>query len=69
MTFVQTLDGMPRQFNASTYWLVGNAQLFWESGLDPDEPHQIELINTGGADMVMTLNDFTVYGANSSATR
>ena len=59
---------MQKQYNASTFWLVGNAQLFWQSGLDPNEPHQIEIINAAGAGMVVSLNDFTVYAPNSESS-
>lgn len=57
----QTLDGVPQHYNASTFWLVGNSLLFFESGLDPSKEHEIRLINTGGAGMIMNLNDITVY--------
>ena len=63
------MDGVQRQYNASTYWLIGDAQLFWEGGLDLTESHQIELINTAGAGMIMTVNDFTVYAPNISSAR
>ena len=65
----KTLDGVQKQYNASTYWLIGDAQLFWESGLDPTQSHQIELINTAGSGMVMSLNDFTVYAPDNSSAR
>lgn len=58
---IQTLDGVPQQYNASTYWLEGNSVLFFQSGLDPAKEHEIKLINTGGDGMVMDLNDITVY--------
>ena len=67
LKYLQTLDGVQKQYNSSTFWLVGNAQLFWQSGLDPNEQHQIELINAAGAGMIVTVNDFTVYAANVSA--
>ncbi|KIP10067.1 hypothetical protein PHLGIDRAFT_85480 [Phlebiopsis gigantea 11061_1 CR5-6] len=64
-TYNVILDGVQRQYNASTFWLVGDTQLFWESGLDPTESHHIEIINAAAAGMVMSLNDFTVYAPNT----
>lgn len=64
----QTLDDVQWQYNASTLWLTGDAQLFWQSGLDPNEQHQIELINAAGAGIIMTFNDFTVYVPNVTTT-
>ena len=65
---VQTLDGVPQDYNASTYWLVGNSLLFFQSGLDPSKQHEVILINTGGDGMVMDLNDITVYAPPNAAS-
>lgn len=54
---------MPYQYNASTYWKVGNTKLFIQSGLDPGKNHTVELIDTSNQ-MTMNLNDITLYAPN-----
>lgn len=64
--YLQSLDGVQKSYNSSTYWLVGDTQLFWASGLDMNKTHHIELTNTAGSGMFMTLNDITVYTKSGS---
>lgn len=63
----QSLDGAQYEYNASTWWLIGNALLFYQSGLDPNETHSLTLTNMGTASyFALTLNDITVYKPNST---
>ena len=63
----KTLDGISIQYNASTYWLIGDALLFYQSGLDPNATHEITLTHMGNAPyFALSLNRFTVYQPNST---
>ncbi|KAH8099718.1 hypothetical protein BXZ70DRAFT_1008697 [Cristinia sonorae] len=56
------------QYNASTFWLVGDSLLYYRSGLDPNESYQIQLVNSARDDSVLTLNGFTIFQANGDTT-
>ena len=40
-------DGNRTIFNASTYWLIGNTLLFYQSGLAVNETHHINIAPEG----------------------
>lgn len=60
-TYNVTLDGFSRQYNASTWWLIGDAILFYQSDLDVQANHTLEITNTGSDGLDFTLNDVTLY--------
>ena len=63
-TAVQNVDV---QYNASTYWLIGNALLYYQSGLNPSTGYSIMLTNLGNsADFKLSLNDITIYLPNTT---
>ena len=65
---LKTLDGVDSAFNGSTYWLIGDALLFFQSGLDPNESHNISLVNTGNAAYyALSLNDITLYQVSGAS--
>lgn len=65
--FSQSLDGVKSSYNSSTYWLIGDALLFYQSNLDPNVTHQIELVNTGdGTYFAMSLNYITLWKPNAT---
>ncbi|EMD40726.1 hypothetical protein CERSUDRAFT_103104 [Gelatoporia subvermispora B] len=53
-------------YNASTMWLIGDSLLFYQTGLDPTQPHTIELANTGPNGMALSLNSITVWAPNTT---
>ncbi|KAI0962335.1 hypothetical protein AcV7_001202 [Taiwanofungus camphoratus] len=56
-----SLDGVSTQYNGSTMWMIGDALLFYQDGLDPNRTHTLELIDTAGDGTRFTLNSVTVY--------
>ncbi|KAJ7582552.1 hypothetical protein C8J56DRAFT_222548 [Mycena floridula] len=68
-----TLDGKSAVYNSSTFWLVPDALLFYQAGLDETVPHTIQLTNMAANSFQgkFVLNSFTVYGnfeSNSTTT-
>lgn len=56
-------------YNSSTWWLMGDTVLFYQTNLDPTKEHSISLINTGWeTSHKMSLNDFTVFMPNGTIT-
>ncbi|KAI0086897.1 hypothetical protein BDY19DRAFT_995341 [Irpex rosettiformis] len=66
-TYNVSLDGVTSVYNASTWWLMGDALLFYQSNLDPGQTHTIQLANTGSPNDKLSLNYFTVYTPNATA--
>ncbi|KAI0772212.1 hypothetical protein BC629DRAFT_1595424 [Irpex lacteus] len=62
-----SLDGVVTVHNASTWWLMGDALLFYQSNLDPEATHTIQLANMGTPNDKLSLNYFTVYTPNGTA--
>ncbi|KAI0783376.1 hypothetical protein C8Q75DRAFT_810959 [Abortiporus biennis] len=60
-TYQVSLDGVSQNFNASTFWFIGDAVLYYRSGLDPNVTHSISMINGAGNEPHLSLNDFTLY--------
>ncbi|KAG8700764.1 hypothetical protein FRC08_004464 [Ceratobasidium sp. 394] len=60
-----TLDGVSSTYNASAWWIIGDAVLYFQGGLDPSEPHTVTLTNEGYDDGMSTidLNSITVFGS------
>lgn len=56
------------RYNASTFWLIGDALLFYQSGLDPGETYYLELVPNVEAGTKFTLHDVTVYMANQTGS-
>ncbi|KAJ6582160.1 hypothetical protein B0H19DRAFT_1061606 [Mycena capillaripes] len=61
-------DGVPQNYNASTFWLVANTVIFFQSGLNPNVTHTLNLIDMseGGT---LTLSSVTAYQINPPASR
>lgn len=64
------MNGATTQYNASTFWLIGDAVLFYQSGLDPREPYFLEIVPSVGQwqGNAFSLNDITVYMANQTGS-
>ncbi|KAI0772211.1 hypothetical protein BC629DRAFT_745896 [Irpex lacteus] len=61
-TYNVTMDGAVSPiYNASTWWLMGDTVLFYQSNLDPQKTHTLELANLGTPGDKLSLNYFTVY--------
>ncbi|KAI0086896.1 hypothetical protein BDY19DRAFT_907788 [Irpex rosettiformis] len=61
-TYNVTLDGsVSPVHNASTWWLMGDTVLFYQSNLDPAKMHTVWLTNLGTPGDKLSLNYFTVY--------
>ncbi|THH29340.1 hypothetical protein EUX98_g4844 [Antrodiella citrinella] len=56
------------EYNASTNWLVGDALLYYYSGLDPTKNYEVQVSNSGGDGTTLTLGDFTVFQSNITTT-
>ncbi|QRV95767.1 hypothetical protein RhiJN_23785 [Ceratobasidium sp. AG-Ba] len=52
-------------YNASSWWIVGDAPLFFRAGLDPNKIHTVTLTNMGDDEETSTidLNSFTIFGS------
>ncbi|KDQ11020.1 hypothetical protein BOTBODRAFT_470255 [Botryobasidium botryosum FD-172 SS1] len=61
------VDNSMTQLNGSTWWLVPNALLFFQAGLDPNTSHTISITNTATGNMPLYLNSVIVYGQSPSA--
>ncbi|KAL6304916.1 hypothetical protein BKA93DRAFT_848112 [Sparassis latifolia] len=59
-----TLDGISTQYNGSTMWLVSDALLFYQSGLNADQTHTLELISTAPNSYNLWLNSITAFAPN-----
>ncbi|KAJ7779190.1 hypothetical protein B0H16DRAFT_808419 [Mycena metata] len=59
-------DELPQTFNASTFWLVTDAVVFFQSGLDPNTTHILNMINLS-AGSKFTLSSIVTYQGNGSA--
>ncbi|KAI0685342.1 hypothetical protein BC835DRAFT_1310039 [Cytidiella melzeri] len=67
-TYNVTLDGVASSVhNASTWWLMGDTVLFYQSNLDPQETHTIEMANMGTPNDKLSLNYFTVFMPNKTS--
>ncbi|KAJ3546435.1 hypothetical protein NM688_g5515 [Phlebia brevispora] len=61
-TYNVSLDGKENAYNASTFWLIGDTILYYENNLDPNETHQLELVNTGNMNYyALSLNYITLW--------
>ncbi|OCH94098.1 hypothetical protein OBBRIDRAFT_852240 [Obba rivulosa] len=67
-TYNVTLNDVPVpvMYNVSTMWLIGDTLLFYQIGLDPTQPHSIEVTTTGPTDMALSLNSITVWASDTS---
>jgi len=61
-----SMDGAAgKTYNASTFWKVPDAVLFFESGLDPTKNHSIKITNTT-PQMKLALNSIRVYNVETA---
>ncbi|KAJ7040975.1 hypothetical protein C8F04DRAFT_1081231 [Mycena alexandri] len=56
---------LPQTFNASTFWLVTDTVIFFQSGLDPTKTHTLNIINLSAGNKV-TLSSIVTYQGNGS---
>ncbi|KAJ3483158.1 hypothetical protein NLI96_g6503 [Meripilus lineatus] len=63
-----SLDGVETQYNASTWWLIGDTVLYYKSGLDPNKTHTLNITHEGNVGSAFSLNDITLYTTNSSTS-
>ncbi|KAG8725378.1 hypothetical protein FRC12_024193, partial [Ceratobasidium sp. 428] len=59
-----TLGGQSSLYNASSWWLIGDATIYSQGGLDPNQKHTVTLINKGydASLSTLSLNSITVFG-------
>ncbi|KAJ7495903.1 hypothetical protein B0H11DRAFT_2190182 [Mycena galericulata] len=64
-----TLDNVTTSFNGESSFTETNSLLFFASGLDAETDHNLEIVNTQGATLVLPVNGASVYAlaANPSA--
>ncbi|KAI0673625.1 hypothetical protein C8Q78DRAFT_1076611 [Trametes maxima] len=67
-TYDVALDGNSNSYNASTMWLIGDALLFYEDGLDPKKTHNVTVTPKVGGGQKFWFNSVTVYSAASDTT-
>ncbi|GBE77513.1 hypothetical protein SCP_0103880 [Sparassis crispa] len=60
-----SLDGINSQYNASSYWLIGDSLLFYQRGLDVNETHYLDVIDTSPNGDKFILNYITVFNKNT----
>ncbi|KAI0361086.1 hypothetical protein OH77DRAFT_393081 [Trametes cingulata] len=65
-TYDVTLDGNTNTYNASTMWLIGDALLFYQDGLDPHSTHTVNITPKVGGGDKFWLNSITVLSDSSS---
>ncbi|KAF7301761.1 hypothetical protein MIND_00741700 [Mycena indigotica] len=58
-------NSVPQQMNGSTFWLVPDTVLFFQSGLDPDRSHSVNITNLS-ANGKFTLSSVVVYALAAS---
>ncbi|OBZ79384.1 hypothetical protein A0H81_01268 [Grifola frondosa] len=66
-TYNVTVDGTTSVFNGSTMWLVGDALLYYQDGMDPTQNHTLEIIPKTGDGLKFWLNSITVYTVNEAS--
>lgn len=56
------------EYNASSWWTVGDAVLYYQANLDPNKKHTISLINQryDSSTSTIGLNTITVFGFQGS---
>ncbi|KAJ7705610.1 hypothetical protein B0H17DRAFT_672082 [Mycena rosella] len=52
---------VPQVYNASTFWLVANTVIFFQSGLDPGRMHTLNATNMSGGGQNFTLSSVILY--------
>ncbi|KAI0652357.1 hypothetical protein C8Q79DRAFT_1005564 [Trametes meyenii] len=67
-TYDVALNGNSNSYNASTMWLIGDALLFYEDGLDPNTTHNVTVTPKVGSGQKFWFNSITVYSAAANAT-
>ncbi|KAI0347725.1 hypothetical protein BDW22DRAFT_1424000 [Trametopsis cervina] len=61
-TYNVTLNNITETYNSSTWWLVPDATLFYQSNLDPAREYDLTMLNTGMQSYFkMSFSSFTVY--------
>ncbi|KAJ7911620.1 hypothetical protein B0H13DRAFT_2008975 [Mycena leptocephala] len=55
-----SLDGVPQIYNGSTFWLVTDTVIFFQSGLDPTRVYALDMINMSGGGK-LTLSSVVTY--------
>ncbi|KAJ3486282.1 hypothetical protein NLI96_g4351 [Meripilus lineatus] len=61
------LDDELTQYNASTWWLIGNTTLYYQSGLNPNKTYTLNVAHEGDSEFFsFSLNDITVWTVGSS---
>ncbi|TBU42207.1 hypothetical protein BD309DRAFT_991860 [Dichomitus squalens] len=68
-TYDVTLDDATTSYNESTMWLIGDALLFYQDGLDPSATHTVNITPKVGDGLIFWLNSVTVHGGlNATST-
>ncbi|KAI0375495.1 hypothetical protein BV20DRAFT_933598 [Pilatotrama ljubarskyi] len=65
-TYDVTLDGNTNTYNASTMWLIGDALLFYQDGLDPQNTHTVNITPKVGGGFKFWLNSVTILSDDST---
>ncbi|KAJ6598214.1 hypothetical protein DFH09DRAFT_55045 [Mycena vulgaris] len=56
----------PRIYNASSVWLIANAAIFFQSGLDPGRKHTLKATNMSGGGANFSLSSIVLYQATAT---
>lgn len=63
----QNLDGNVSTYNASTMWLIGDALLYYQEGLDPQTTHTVNITPRVGGGFKFWLNSVTLLADSGDA--
>ncbi|KAL5495043.1 hypothetical protein ACEPAI_505 [Sanghuangporus weigelae] len=66
-SYLANLDGDSYSMNASSTFIIPDALLFYQDGLDENATHSLTLTSTGGDGMLFALNSITIYRSTSAA--
>ncbi|KAI0639897.1 hypothetical protein C8Q77DRAFT_1225406 [Trametes polyzona] len=67
-TYDVNLDGTDSGYNASTMWLIGDALLFYQDGLDPTKTHTVNITPKVGGGFKFWLNSVTILSDSGVAS-
>lgn len=63
----QNLDGNVSTYNGSTMWLIGDALLYYQEGLDPQTTHTVNITPRVGGGLKFWLNSVTLLADSGNA--
>ncbi|KAL1951215.1 hypothetical protein VTO73DRAFT_364 [Trametes versicolor] len=66
-TYDVNLDGNVSTYNASTMWLIGDALLYYQEGLDPQTTHTVNITPRVGGGLKFWLNSVTLLADSGNA--